>query len=202
MALVPLNLFVTHDGRSSAPACDMPLQVRRCLLQARTEHQRQRVLRRHRQGGVTALGAAGRRHRGAAVGAGSVLAACGRNEQPVATPTSSAAPAEPPPGMNFTAVAPNSEDAVVAADGYEQAVVISWGDPVLPNAPQFDVKAADRRRAARPIRVQQRLRRPAAPSRAREPGFRCCAPAPTVRANLWSAGHRPGGGGVHPLRSR
>jgi secreted PhoX family phosphatase len=43
--------------------------------------------------------------------------------------------------MNFTAVAPNSEDALVVADGYEQAVVIRWGDPVLPNAPKFDVKA-------------------------------------------------------------
>ena len=41
--------------------------------------------------------------------------------------------------MNFVSVAPNSEDAVVAADGYQQAVVISWGDPVLPGAPAFDV---------------------------------------------------------------
>ena len=30
-------------------------------------------------------------------------------------------------------------DAVVVADGYQQAVVISWGDPVLPGAPAFDV---------------------------------------------------------------
>ena len=141
MALVPLNLLVTHNGRSSrqhvtcrykcGDACSKPAPntsdneyfgdiakavSRRSLLQA---------------GGVAVL----------AVGAGSALAACGRDEQPAATPTSSAAPAEPPPGMNFTAVAPNSEDAVVVADGYEQAVVISWGDPVLPNAPKFDVKA-------------------------------------------------------------
>jgi secreted PhoX family phosphatase len=141
MALVPLNLLVTHNGRSSrqhvtcrykcGDACSKPAPnksdneyfgdiaksvSRRSLLQA---------------GGVAVL----------AVGAGSALAACGRDEQPAATPTSSAAPAEPPPGMNFTAVAPNSEDALVVADGYEQAVVISWGDPVLPNAPKFDVKA-------------------------------------------------------------
>jgi uncharacterized protein len=76
-----------------------------------------------------------------AVGAGSALAACAPDEQPAATPTSSPAPTEPPPGMNFTAVAPNKEDALVAADGYQQAVVISWGDPILPNAPKFDVKA-------------------------------------------------------------
>jgi hypothetical protein len=141
MALVPLNLLVTHNGRSSrqhvtcrykcGDACSKPAPntsdneyfgdiaksvSRRSLLQA---------------GGVAVL----------AVGAGSGLAACGRDEQPAATPTSSAAPAEPLPGMNFTAVAPNSEDALVVADGYEQAVVISWGDPVLPNAPKFDVKA-------------------------------------------------------------
>ncbi len=41
--------------------------------------------------------------------------------------------------MKFSSVAPNSEDVVVVADGYEQAVVISWGDPVLPDAPKFDV---------------------------------------------------------------
>jgi hypothetical protein len=141
MALVPLNLLVTHNGRSSrqhvtcrykcGDACSRPAPntsdneyfgdiakavSRRSVLQA---------------GGVAVL----------AVGAGSALAACGGNEQPAATPTSSSAPAEPPPGMNFTAVAPNSEDVVVAADGYEHAVVISWGDPILPNAPKFDVKA-------------------------------------------------------------
>ena len=141
MALVPLNLLVTHNGRSSrqhvtcrykcGDACSRPAPntsdneyfgdiakavSRRSMLQA---------------GGVAVL----------AVGAGSVLAACGRDEQPAATPTSSAAPAEAPPGMKFNAVAPNSEDAVVIPDGYEQGVVISWGDPVLPNAPKFDVKA-------------------------------------------------------------
>ena len=41
--------------------------------------------------------------------------------------------------MNFTAIAPNKKDAVVVPDGYRQAVVISWGDPVLPGAPAFDV---------------------------------------------------------------
>ena len=76
-----------------------------------------------------------------AVGAGSALAACGTDEQPVATPTSSAPPPETPPGMKFTAVAPNSEDVVVIPDGYQQGVVISWGDPILPDAPKFDVAA-------------------------------------------------------------
>ena len=141
MALVPLNLFVTHNGRSSrqhvtcrykcGDACSKPVPnasdneyfgdiarvvSRRSVLQA---------------SGIAVL----------AVGAGSALAACGQGEKPTATPTSSMAPAEASPGMKFTAVAPNSEDAVVIPEGYQQAVVISWGDPVLPDTPKFDVNA-------------------------------------------------------------
>lgn len=141
MALVPLNLLVKHTGRSSrqhvtcrfrcGDACSKPVpntsdneyfgdivarMSRRSMLQA---------------AGVTVL----------AVGAGSALAACGTNGQPEATPTSSAAPVESPPGMKFDAVAPNTEDAVLIPQGYEQQVVIAWGDPVLPDAPAFDLTA-------------------------------------------------------------
>ncbi|RSM84561.1 PhoX family phosphatase [Kibdelosporangium aridum] len=42
------------------------------------------------------------------------------------------------PGLNFERVQPNTLDAVVVPKGYEQAVVIRWGDPVLPCAPKFD----------------------------------------------------------------
>ncbi|MGE2714388.1 PhoX family protein [Mycolicibacterium litorale] len=139
MALIPLNLLVAHDGKSKrqhitcrykcGDACSKPApntsdneyfgdivrQVnRRSILQAT---------------GVTVL----------AVGAGSVLAACGRDDAPPAASPTEAAALEPRAGMRFTAVAPNSEDAVVIPDGYQQAVVISWGDPVLPGAPAFDV---------------------------------------------------------------
>jgi secreted PhoX family phosphatase len=138
MALVPLNLFVSHDGRSSrqhitcrykcGDACSKPApntsdnEYFGDIVKA--------VSRRSmiRATGVTVL----------AVGAGSVLAACGTEDTPQGSSTTSAPP-ETPPGMKFSAVAPNSEDAVVVPEGYQQGVVISWGDPVLPGAPKFDV---------------------------------------------------------------
>ena len=46
--------------------------------------------------------------------------------------------------MKFDAVAPNSEDAVVIPEGYQQGVVISWGDPILARCAEV------RRRASRP----------------------------------------------------
>src|SRR5262245_49866175 len=119
MALVPLNFFVSHNGRSSrqhvtcrykcGDACSRPVPnpsdneyfgdiakavSRRSVLQA---------------AGIAVL----------AVGAGSALAACGSDAQPTATPSSSPEPAETPPGMKFNAVAPNSADTVVIPEGYE-----------------------------------------------------------------------------------
>ncbi|GLB63337.1 hypothetical protein NCCP2495_12150 [Dietzia sp. NCCP-2495] len=38
----------------------------------------------------------------------------------------------------FTPVAPNTDDAVRVPAGYRSDVVIRWGDPVLPGAPEFD----------------------------------------------------------------
>ena len=141
MALVPLNLLVSHSGRSSrqhvtcrykcGDACSQPVPntsdneyfgdiVRQAMS-------RRSVLR----AAVVAV---------LAVGGGSALAACADGGKPVVGATSSTAPDAPPAGMNFTAVAPNKQDAVVIPDGYRQAVVISWGDPVVAGAPVFDVK--------------------------------------------------------------
>ncbi|GAA4663838.1 PhoX family protein [Gordonia humi] len=74
-----------------------------------------------------------------AVGATSLLAACGDDgASSSGAPSSGAASGGPVDGMKFDIVKPNTEDAVVIPDGYEQKVVIAWGDPVLPGAPEFD----------------------------------------------------------------
>ncbi|HKR52525.1 MAG TPA: PhoX family phosphatase [Pseudonocardiaceae bacterium] len=43
--------------------------------------------------------------------------------------------------LDFRPVAPNTLDAVVVPEGYEHAVVIRWGDPIIPGAPEFDFAA-------------------------------------------------------------
>ncbi len=41
--------------------------------------------------------------------------------------------------LSHGVVPPNREDAIVIPDGYEQSVIIRWGDPVVAGAPRFDV---------------------------------------------------------------
>jgi secreted PhoX family phosphatase len=69
--------------------------------------------------------------------AGAVLAVAGAGTAALATPAA-AAPAGRPTGLDFEPVAPNDLDAVVVPPGYEQQVLIRWGDPVLPDAPAWD----------------------------------------------------------------
>ncbi|HEX4815670.1 MAG TPA: PhoX family phosphatase [Nonomuraea sp.] len=40
--------------------------------------------------------------------------------------------------LRFTPVAPNRDDALTVPGGYRSSVVVRWGDPVLPDAPEFD----------------------------------------------------------------
>ncbi|SMC95603.1 hypothetical protein SAMN05661093_03188 [Kibdelosporangium aridum] len=80
--------------------------------------------------------------------AGAVLAAAGAGMTALGG-TAAAAPAQDAEvqgrgrpdrrdGLNFDPVAPNTEDRIVTPEGYDQSIVIRWGDAVLPGAPKFD----------------------------------------------------------------
>ena len=43
------------------------------------------------------------------------------------------------PGLTFTAVPANTTDGVTVPEGYLQAPVVRWGDPILAGAPAFDI---------------------------------------------------------------
>lgn len=70
-----------------------------------------------------------------AVGAGAVALG---GVPAAADPVESQGNRHRPRGVNFDPVAPNLEDRVVTPDGYQQNIVIRWGDAVLPGAPAFD----------------------------------------------------------------
>ncbi|WP_027004401.1 PhoX family protein [Corynebacterium halotolerans] len=53
------------------------------------------------------------------------------------------------PGLQFTPVEPNTLDDVVVPAGYEQSVLIAWGDPVIEGAPGFDINNQTPEAAAR-----------------------------------------------------
>ncbi|MFC6094842.1 PhoX family protein [Saccharothrix lopnurensis] len=84
--------------------------------------------------------------RRAALRAGVVVAAAGVVGTGTAACGTANAPAEQrAAGLDFDPVAPNELDEVVVPPGYEQAVVVRWGDPLFPDAPGFDF---DRQTAA------------------------------------------------------
>lgn len=82
---------------------------------------------------VTVAAAAG----GAVVGSGSTPAVAspadgqGHGHKP-------GKPADGARGLRFAPVAPNTADKVTVPSGYEQNVVIRWGEPILRGAPAFD----------------------------------------------------------------
>lgn len=141
MALVPLNLLISHDGRSTRQSVTCRYRCGdACAHPAPNTSDNAYFgdLVRDAMSRRSALKAAGVAV--LAVGAGSSLAACSSDTTPAVQSTSTGTPPTTPAGMDFSAVAPNSEDAVVVPAGYQQSVVISWGDPVLPGAPAFDVQ--------------------------------------------------------------
>lgn len=79
---------------------------------------------------------------GAAVGAGALVVTVGAGSLSAAAagPTvgTAATTAGPLAKAAFTPVAPNRRDAVVTPRGWTHNVIISWGDAVLPGAPEFD----------------------------------------------------------------
>ncbi|SCL24448.1 hypothetical protein GA0070616_2918 [Micromonospora nigra] len=61
---------------------------------------------------------------------------------PVAPEAARRAPGRPDVGtgaLDFKPIPPNTLDTFVVPNGYDHAVVIRWGDPVLPGAPEFDL---------------------------------------------------------------
>lgn len=144
MTLPPLSLFVQHDGASSrsrltcqyrcGDACAQPVPNTSDNLYfgdvAQQLIDRRGVLR----GGALALLTVGLS--GTMLTAGAEIAAAQPGALDPGHPSIDHIP--PPRGLDYTPVRPNTEDAVVVPDGYTSDVVIRWGDPVLPDAPEFD----------------------------------------------------------------
>ncbi|MGL4305466.1 MAG: PhoX family protein [Mycobacteriaceae bacterium] len=133
-----LPLSVTHDGQSSRQAITCKYKCGNACFHncpnksdgqyfgdiIKTALSRRGLLK---SGAVTAL----------ALGSSPMLAAC-TDESPGKSQASIAANGTPPMGTTFTPVKPNTEDSVVIPEGYEQATIIRWGDPVILGAPDFN----------------------------------------------------------------
>lgn len=146
MNLKPLALFVKHDGMSSRASITCHYKCGNACAHDVPNNSNGEYF------GDIVRGAVSRRGmlRGSAatvlaVGAGTVLAG-----NAAAAPgsvdlgslgtgsASGSATGSFAPGTAFAPVAPNTQDAVVVPAGYEQAVVIRWGDKLFADAPDFD----------------------------------------------------------------
>jgi hypothetical protein len=100
--------------------------------------------------------------------AGTALAGATAPALAAGTPASAARPATAPNGaasrhgkpgggkpgagkgkLTFKPIPPNKLDTLIVPNGYDHAVVVKWGDPVLPGAPEFDVNAQTAQRQAK-----------------------------------------------------
>ncbi|WP_027019672.1 PhoX family protein [Corynebacterium sputi] len=76
------------------------------------------------------------------IGGGSVLAACGDNSGNNGNGGNTISDGENeyevPRGMRFDMVSPNMDDKVTVPEGYEDRVLIAWGDPIFEDVPKFD----------------------------------------------------------------
>ncbi|KRV51356.1 phosphatase [Wenjunlia vitaminophila] len=135
----PLPLLSSHPGGRSALTCryrcgdacfhDVPNPTDNPELGAviASALSRRTVLR---AGAVVgAVGATG------AFGVSSAAAGPGGSDVPGGAPGLDGRPAR---GLRFTPVAPNTADRVTVPQGYDQNVVIRWGEPILRGAPEFD----------------------------------------------------------------
>lgn len=80
---------------------------------------------------------------GLSAGAGAALAGSASAATPAPSAPGAGLPAAPgggelPRGLRYETVAPNLDDAVRTPAGYESNVVVRWGDPIGPDAPEFD----------------------------------------------------------------
>ncbi|MGW5672815.1 PhoX family protein [Micromonospora sp. NPDC003776] len=72
---------------------------------------------------------------GALAGAGPAAAAPAAPVAPEAVPSGGVGSG----ALTFKPIPPNKLDSLVVPNGYDHAVVMKWGDPVVPGAPDFDV---------------------------------------------------------------
>ncbi len=140
---LPLTqVLVTRLSARQPQLRRLPVEVRQRVRSRGTQHQRKRDLRARSS---IACSPAGQ---------------CSREPSRRAPPLSSAPPSRAPrppslpthPGViggDFTPVAPNRLDDVVIPDGFDQDLVIRWGDPVTADAPAFDVRHQTPESAAR-----------------------------------------------------
>ncbi|MGW0891628.1 PhoX family protein [Saccharopolyspora sp. NPDC002578] len=130
--VVPLPLLSNHSARRASATCKYRCG-NACAHEAPNTSDNgyfgdivESVLDRRgalKAGGVLALAVGG-----AAALSGTAAAA--------APPAAAGGPVVP--GTDFAPVAPNKEDRVTVPEGYEQGIVIRWGDPLVEGAPEFD----------------------------------------------------------------